>query len=305
MVAAACAPGTQPVPDTALVTEIEISVGDMTFDALQAGPSDGELVLLLHGFPQTADAFRAQLGVLGAAGFRAVAPNQRGYSSRARPNGVAPYAIPNLVADVIGMADALGAADFHLVGHDWGGAVAWVTALSRADRLRSLTVLSTPHVAALAAARAEPSSDQARRSAYFGPFSQPGAEVQFLADEAAALRAVYSGLEPEAIDRYLAVLGNPEALRAALAWYAAAFGSGATAPPASSAAPAAAPALIMVPTLYVWSTEDPAFGREAAVATADFVGGPYQFEIIEGVGHWLPELAADRVSDLILKHVRD
>ncbi len=282
---AACATSGAPTSEPAAVTTIELRVRDLVFDALAAGPASGDLVLLLHGFPQTADAFRHQIEALGAAGYRAVAPNQRGYSPRARPAGVEPYAVTHLVADVMGMADALGADRFHLVGHDWGGAVAWVIALRHADRLRSLTVLSTPHVAALAAARADPSSDQASRSSYFATFARPGAEEAMLADDAAGLRSIYGGLDAASVERYIAALGNAEALRAALAWYAAAFG-GAAAPAPSGPAP-----VVRVPTLYVWSTEDAAFGREPAEATSQYVTGPYRFEIIEGVGHWLPELA--------------
>jgi len=293
-----------PLPEPADIVPIEIPVGGLVFDALAAGPPNGDLVFLLHGFPQTADAFRAQLGALGGAGYRVLAPNQRGYSPRARPDGVAAYAIGNLVTDVLGMADALGAERFHLVGHDWGGAVAWVAALRAPDRIRSLTVLSTPHFAALSAARASAGGDQAARSSYFSGFAEPGAEMALLAADAAGLRAIYSGLDPDAIDRYLAALGQPEVLRAALAWYAAAFGGTSAAGSAATAAPAAPPP-IRVPTLYVWSTEDTAFGREAALGTAAFVAGPYRFEVIEGVGHWLPELVPERVTQLILDQVRE
>ncbi len=281
------------------VEETQIQVGTLTFDALAAGPEAGPLVLLLHGFPETSHAFRFQLRALAAAGYRAVAPNQRGYSPGARPDGVEPYAMTHLVEDVVGFADALGAQTFHLVGHDWGGAVAWVTATRYPDRVRTLSVLSTPHFSALSAARTDTSGDQRQRSSYFSTFAQPGAETQMLANDAAGLRAIYSGLDTDAVERYVASLGTPAALRAALAWYAAAFG-GATPTPASTPAP---PPSIRVPTLYVWSTNDQAFGREAAVATARFVSGPYRFEVLEGVGHWLPELAPAQVNRLLLEHL--
>src|SRR5688572_5632939 len=123
------------------MTTIQLAVGDETFDARVAGPEDGDVVLHLHGFPQTSWSWRAQLDALGAAGYRAVAPDQRGYSAGARPADVERYAIPNLVADVLGIADALGAERFHLVGHDWGAAVAWQVAGRHQARLRSLTIL--------------------------------------------------------------------------------------------------------------------------------------------------------------------
>ncbi|MGH9248466.1 MAG: alpha/beta fold hydrolase, partial [Acidimicrobiales bacterium] len=127
----------------------EIAVGPHTFDALADGPEDGELVLLLHGFPQTSAAWRDQVAALAAAGYRAVAPDQRGYSPRARPTELAAYAMPELVGDVIGFADVLGAERFHLVGHDWGGAVAWQVAGRHPERLHTLAAVSTPHPEAM------------------------------------------------------------------------------------------------------------------------------------------------------------
>ena len=286
--------------ESGALRNLEIAVGEMIFDALASGPEDGPLVLLLHGFPQTSRSYIHQLEVLGRAGFHAVAPDQRGYSPRARPADYREYAVPLLVGDVLGMADALGADRFHLVGHDWGGAVAWVLAGTAQDRVLTLTVLSTPHVGALARFRADPTSEQSQRSSYFARFSQPGAESGFLENDAALLTSIWKGLDPTAIEAYREALGNPEALAAALAWYRAAFGQ--PAPAAPSAPPPPSPP-IRTPTLYVWGTEDPAFAREAAEATADFVEGPYRFVELDGEGHWVAERSADRVSQLILEHV--
>ncbi len=286
---------------------IQIPVGPMVFDARAAGPEDGPLVLLLHGFPETSFAFRHQLRALAAAGYRAVAPDQRGYSPGARPDGVAPYAMTHLTDDVAAIADALGRERFDLVGHDWGGAVAWVVATRFPDRVRTLTVLSTPHYAALSSARAQAGSDQARRSSYFTDFAAPGAEARFLADDAAYLRSLWGDLDPNAVRVYMDALGNPAALRAALAWYGAAFGggSGGGSSAGGAAAPPPAPSPVRVPTLYIWSTEDTAFGRGPAEATRDFVSGPYRFEVIEGVDHWIAERVPERVNRLILEQLQD
>ena len=125
--------------------------GRFTADA--AGPVDGPLVLLLHGYPQTRHTWRAQVPALAAAGYRAVAPDQRGYSPGARPDparDLAAYGIDRLVQDVLELADTAGRTGqpFHLIGHDWGGHVGWVTAHRHPDRIRSLTILSRPHPAA-------------------------------------------------------------------------------------------------------------------------------------------------------------
>lgn len=283
---------------TQQIETIRIPVGDMVFDALAAGPVDGEPVLLLHGFPQTSFAYRHQLRALAAEGYRAVAPDQRGYSPDARPADAAAYAMGNLVGDVLGIADALGYETFHLVGHDWGGAVAWVTALRAPHRLRTMSVLSTPHVTALAAAIADPASGQADRSAYMQVFAADKSEQRFLVNDAAMLRGIYSGsnLTDDEIQVYVDALGTPEAMRAALNWYTA------SAPRPGAAGPSTTPP-ITVPTTYVWSTDDIAFTRAAAEATAHYVDGPYTFEVLEGVSHWVMEQAHAEITRIILERV--
>ncbi len=293
---AATAEGAIPPP---ALESLTIRVGEMTFDALASGPADGEPVILLHGFPETSYAFRHQLVALGEAGFRAIAPDQRGYSPGARPTGVSDYSMTHLVGDVIGIANALDFETFHLVGHDWGAAVAWVFAARVPDRVRTLTALSTPHVSSFGRALADEDDDQADRSAYFAVFSADDAEDRFLADEATFLRGILAGLDDDAVDQYLAALGTPEAIGAALNWYRASALRSTAGSPASSPPPLT----VTAPTLYVWGTADSAFGRGAAEGTSEFVEGPYQFEVIEGAGHWLMERNAARVTALLLAHV--
>jgi pimeloyl-ACP methyl ester carboxylesterase len=274
---------------------IDVVVGPLTFDALAAGPEGAQAVLLLHGFPQTSQAWVDQLEALGAAGYRAVAFDQRGYSPRARPPDVDAYRAPELIGDVLAVADALGMDRFHLVGHDWGGAIAWQVGGRHADRLHTLTVVSTPHPAAMGMALAgQIGGDQAERSSYVQVFREPDSQDRFLENDAQILRMVYlaSGMPPGREAPYLEALGTPEALGAALNWYRAADlslidGLGD----------------ITSPTMYVWSTEDPALGREAAEATAQFVKGPYRFEVLEGVGHWIPEQEPARLNELLLDHM--
>jgi pimeloyl-ACP methyl ester carboxylesterase len=277
------------------VTLSDPDAGDLTFDVVTAGPADGPAVVLLHGFPETAASWGHQVPVLAAAGYRVVAPDQRGYSPGARPTEVEAYRSDRLVGDVIGLADALGIGRFHLVGHDWGAAVAWQVAGHHPDRLLTLTILSVPHPAAFGAALAGAGgSDQASRSGYMEFFRTPGSEDAMLADDAALLRLLYagSGLTDDESAPYLAALGTPEALGAALNWY-----RGADITLVDGLGP------IVTPTLYVWSTEDVALGREAAEATGDFVEGPYRFEVLDGVDHWIAEHAPDEVERLLLEHL--
>ncbi len=277
---------------------IRIPVGDLVFDGVTVGPATGELVLLLHGFPQTSHSWRHVLGPLADSGFRAVAFDMRGYSPGARPEGVEAYAVPRLVEDVTGVADALGHDRFHLVGHDWGGVVAWRAAALHAERTRTLTALSTPHPAAFAAALADPSGDQARRSSYFQKFAAPGAEAWFLAGDAAVLRSLFegSGAPPADIQVYVDALDSPETLRGPLLYYRALL-SGLSRPPPG-------PGRVAVPTLYLWGARDPAFGREAAEATAGFVDGPYEFLPLEDAGHWIPEEAPELLAERLIPHLR-
>jgi pimeloyl-ACP methyl ester carboxylesterase len=276
----------------AVVAHVELAVGDLVFDARADGPADGELVLLLHGFPQTSLSWRNQLGALAAAGYRAVAPDQRGYSPGARPAGVGEYRVERLVGDVLGFADELGVERFHLVGHDWGGAVAWQVAGRHPERLRTVTSVSTPHPGAFR--RSIQDGEQRDKSSYILFFRSPEAEPFFLDNDAAGLRALYtaSGLSDEAVEEYVRVLTQPGAMGAALNWYRAAD---------LGLVEGLGP--ITTPTMYVWSTYDPALGREAAEATAAQVEGPYRFEVLEGVSHWIAEEAPDALNALMLEHL--
>ena len=221
-----------------------------------------------------------------------MAPDQRGYSPRARPTETSAYSSPELCADVLAFADELGAERFHLIGHDWGGAVAWQVAGRHPDRLHTLTVLSTPHPAAFSRALALP--DQQGRSGYMQTFREEGIEHGMLGEDAAGLRMIYAaaGLTEQEAAPYLEALGTPEALGAALNWYRAAD---------ITLVDGLAP--ITTPTLYVWSTDDVALGRDGAEATAEFVDGPYRFEVLEGADHWIPEHAAAELAPLLLAHL--
>ncbi|TCP55296.1 pimeloyl-ACP methyl ester carboxylesterase [Tamaricihabitans halophyticus] len=263
-----------------------------SFDAIAAGPTDGRPVLLLHGFPEAAAQWEYQLGALGANGFRVVAPDQRGYSPGVRPERAAEYAISELVADVLRIADELGWARFDLVGHDWGGAVAWWTAGEHPERLRTLTSVSTPHPAALGAALRS-DEDQQLRSTYMRQWQEVGTtEQRMLADDAKAIRRMFEYRVPQnRIDDYVRRLSEPGALTAALNWYRAGRPDGKLGP-------------VAVPTLYVWSTEDVALGSTAAFDTENWVTGPYSFQMLEDLTHWIPEEAPEPLAALLLEHLR-
>ncbi|MFP5318465.1 MAG: alpha/beta fold hydrolase [Acidimicrobiia bacterium] len=253
-------------------------------------------MLLLHGFPQSSYEWRHQLPVLAAAGFRAVAPDQRGYSPGARPEEVDAYHVDRLVEDVVRMADALGADRFRLVGHDWGAIVGWIVAARHPDRLVSFTSVSSPHPGAMLEAMRSPTGDQAKRSAYVNLFQMPKLpELFLLAGEGDGLRKLFwnSGyVDRAAVDEYVRTLDGPAAVSAVLNWYR-----------AIDMRCLAGVGPVEVPTLYVWSTDDPALGREAAERTAAYVRGPYRFVELAGVSHWVPEDAPGDLNVELLAHL--
>lgn len=274
-----------------------IDANGLRFTADVAGPADGPVVLLLHGFPQTRHAWRAEVPALAAAGYRVCAPDQRGYSPGARPEGIDNYRTELLVADALAIADALGAPQFHVAGHDWGGALAWFIAAHHAERVISLSVISRPHPAAfIAAMRDDP--DQPHRSRHHPAFLRPEATDKLLADNAGRLRRAMDGnAVPEAdIDAYLATLGTRDALDAAMNWYRAMGSSqiqSADTPPVS------------VPTMFVWGNQDATVGRMAAENTADFVTGPYRFAELPGVNHFVTDEAPGAFTGLLLAHLAE
>jgi pimeloyl-ACP methyl ester carboxylesterase len=269
----------------------------LVFDVFVDGPADAPLVLLLHGASESFHMWRAQLPALAAAGFRAVAPSQRGYSAGARPStgDFSNYTFDLLMADAIDIAAACGhgARRFHLVGHDWGGSIAWGIADKHPGRLASLTVLSRPHPTAFNRALALPDGEQAHRSRHHKGFLAPDAGGLLLADGARALRErwAHSGVPAAAIEQHLSVIGDPAAMEGMLAWYRA---RGALRAPLGP---------IRVSTLYIWGDADDTVGRAASEGTREFVTAPYRFAALPGIGHFVADQAPQRVNELLLAHL--
>jgi pimeloyl-ACP methyl ester carboxylesterase len=270
----------------------------LTFTADVAGSAGGPLVLLLHGFPESRHSWRAALPALAAAGYRAVAPDQRGYSPGARPDpaDLSNYAFDRLVGDAIEIAAAAGydGKRFHLVGHDWGGQVAWGVAGKHPERLASLTILSRPHPSSFRRALLKEDGDQKHRSRHHRAFLEPETGKMLLADNARRLRdgLFGQGVPAAALEQHLSVLGNPEALEAALAWYRANKGL------------AAEIGTIKVPTLYIWGDADATVGPDAAYGTGEFIGAAYALEALPNVGHFVMDQAPAKATDLMLAHLK-
>jgi len=272
------------------VEALRVANGALVLDAVATGPADGPVVVLLHGFPQTSWSWRDVWPALADAGFRVVAPDLRGYSPDARPVGVEHYRMAELVGDVRAVVAAAGGGPVHLVGHDWGAAIAWHTAARARELVRTLTAVSVPHPLAFVHALTT-DEDQRRRSQYMRDWHDPATEQRLLDG---GLAEVFGGVPAVEAELYLARLREPGALTAALAYYR-----------AQSRADLEGLGPVTAPTLHVWSDQDAALGRAGAEATGAHVAGPYRFEVLPGVSHWVPEQAPDALAALLLAHLQE
>lgn len=256
--------------------------------------NDGPLVLLLHGFPETSIIWEPLLSKLADLGYRAAAPNQRGYSDGARPEGIAPYSVGVIAEDVIGFAEALGCdGKFYLVGHDWGGSVGWAVVNNYPDRIQAYVGMSTPYTPAFMYAMMN-DEDQKAKSFYIRDFQTPEIPEQNMAkDDYAWLRNYWEGFSQEVIDDYLTVFSQPAARTATVNWYRAMF--------AVKNDFEYKP--VELPVTYIWGNQDIALGRLGAEMTAQFMKGYYNFVEVDG-GHWLMEFNEPEVSALIIEHIQ-
>lgn len=273
---------------------LRIQANGLEFRARVAGnESERPTVILLHGFPATSAMWKPLISPLVSNGYRVVAFDQRGYSPGARPLDEAAYALPNLVDDVLAIADAVGAQTFHLVGHDWGAVVGWATVLEHPDRVLSWTGLSIAHPQAFSEALLN-DPDQQARSSYFTLFNTPIVpEILLTFNDLALLSAAYEGMDAENIAEYLAVLSEPRALSSALNWYR----QMGNLSDRIDAAPETA-----VPTLFIWGNNDAAVGRAAVLDQARYMKGPYKVIETEGE-HWLMTTHADQIISEVLEHI--
>lgn len=266
----------------------------LTFEVRDTGPQDGTPVVLLHGFPQTSASWTSVAELLNGQGFRTLAPDQRGYSPAAAPSRRRDYRLSELVDDAAALIETAGAAPVHLVGHDWGAAVAWGLAAERPDLVKTLTAVSVPHP--LAFVYSMFSSAQALKSWYMLFFQLPWIPELLMRNQSGffqrSLRS--TGQTPANAARDMAGLHRLGSARTALNWY--------------RAMPFTQPSVlrrkISVPTLQVWSDGDTAVGRKGHELSRRFVSGPWELRTLEGVSHWIPDEAPEALTDLLTEHFR-
>ena len=265
---------------------VRLEANGHEFNVLDVGTGRG--VLMLHGFPDSHALWRHQVPKLVEAGYRVIAPDLRGFGESSKPEGVPAYAFGELLGDLRGIMRALGVPRAHVVGHDWGAALAWMFALTQPKRVDRLVAISVGHPAAFR----EGGIRQLQRSWYMLLFQFEGvAEEIIQRNDWAMLRAMFSDGD---IESYTRDLARPGALTAALNWYRANIN-----PTIMFAEPVPFPA-IEAPTMGIWSDGDFALGEDQMVNSARQVSGPWRYERVEGVGHYVPLGAADRVTALLL-----
>ena len=243
---------------------------------------DGPPVLLLHGFPDSARLWRHQVRALTQSGFRAIAPDLRGFGDSDKPDAVDAYRVGQSVGDVVAILDALHIEQAHVVGHDWGAGVAWATALMAPGRVNRLVVLSVGHPAAWST----PTLEDRRHSWYQLLFQFPEAEELLRRDDYAFARE-WAATHPELEDVLETMASTP-----ALNWYRANLH-----PRRELEPPMALPAL-QATTLGIWSSGDVYLTeRQMTASPLD------RYERIDGAGHWMQLDAPDRVNELILEHL--
>lgn len=274
---------------------LEVPANGLEFVVTVAGPPDGEALVLLHGFPETSLEWRFMMPGLVEAGYRIIAIDQRGYSPGARPLAVEAYSVLTLASDVLAIADAMSVRGFHLVGHDWGGGVAWLVAKLAPLRVMSLTAVSTPHPDAMKSQLDDTTSCQHSASAYFDLVTADDAASRLIAEGTDFFPEEYrEGFLPD-LQVYQEVLGDEPALDATLNWYRANIDDRRFNTLAMGA--------VDTPTLYVLGAEDRFFCRDTAELTAKYVAADYEFVVLDGIGHFVPEQDPHGLNALIIPHL--
>lgn len=281
-------------------THREAVVNGVRLHYVEAG--EGPLVVLLHGFPEFWYSWRHQIPALAGAGFRVIAPDQRGYNTSDKPKGVGSYRIESLVDDVAGLIAHAGESKATVVGHDWGGAVAWAVPMQRPEVVEKLIVLNSPHPRALQ--RELRSLSQLRKSWYFFFFQLPWLpeavlrmgdsrmiERQFMRDPVPP-----GTFSEEDVAAYKDAMRQPGALTASINYYRAAFRRN----PMSTANLAQ----IDVPTLLIWGERDSYLGPGLAEGLEEWVPDIRVERIPEG-SHWVQVDSAPRVNELMIAFLRE
>jgi pimeloyl-ACP methyl ester carboxylesterase len=276
------------------VTIVAVEANGRTFEVAEAGAGN-HLALCLHGFPELNYSWRYQMPLLAKMGYRVWAPNQRGYGSSTRPKNIENYTIDSIVADTAALFDASKALKLTLIGHDWGGAIAWFFAITTVRPIERLVVMNLPHpYCMIAALRHWP---QLRRSWYVAAAQIPWLPEWWLGRrEAAQIRRIFydmavekSRFTADVLDVYATAAKQPGALTAMLNWYRAAI---------RYRAVIANDGRVDVPVLIIWGEEDRALGLETLDGVDRYVAD-ITIRRLPGVSHWVQQEAPETVNAIL------
>ncbi|MFI0424809.1 alpha/beta fold hydrolase [Spongiactinospora sp. 9N601] len=269
------------------MTKNHLTVNGVDLAYLDEGK--GDPVILLHGFPDSSHLWRHQIPALVGRGFRVIVPDLRGFGDSGKPQEAEAYTMQTIVNDVVALSLRLGIQRAHVVGHDWGAAIAWMYAFLTPRRVDHLVTLSVGHPGVFASQ----SIEQRAASWYMLFYQFPGVSEELLRRNGWRLFKEIIGREGDH-DRYIRDLARPGALTAALNWYRAN-----RSPAAELAGPRAFPP-VYAPTLGIWSSQDRSLLEEGMAGSGKFVKGPWHYERIDGVGHYIPIEAPDQLNKLLL-----
>lgn len=282
-------------------TVASIAGAGVALDCWVTGPEDGELVVLLHGFPEDRSCWRSYLPALATAGYRVVAPNQRGYGHSDKPSRVRDYGLDNLADDIVALIRSLGHTSAHVVGHDWGGVVTWWLAHARSDVTKTVTVMNVPHHWVLRRMILGGSWAQTRRSWYVLLFQLPWlAEHMLSRDGFSRARAVLEktsaagAFSRAELDSQVENWSIPGAMKAMIHWYRAALWH----PPQRPAQD-----MVEVPLQLIWGDLDHALGTEL-IAPSMRMASNGKLHRFADATHWVHREKAAEILPLLLAHWR-
>ncbi len=281
-----------------------IDTNGVSLHVKMAGPADGQPVILLHGFPEFWYGWKAQIEFLANAGYRVIVPDQRGYNLSDKPKAVEAYRMYQLVADVIGLIDHIGHDQVYLVGHDWGGGVAWATAIQHPERIKKLVILNTPHPSVFLQQLGS-NPRQVSRSLYMGFFQLPFAPeaMLMLGDGMGAANLLQFSSKPGTfsdadIAEYIKAWKRPGAMTAMLNWYRATGRK-----PSSGNLSSGGSIRVTMPTLLVWGTKDIALGSEMAQPSIDLCDDG-RLITFNDAGHWIAHEKPNEVNALMAEFLQ-
>ena len=275
---------------------IEINIGKLKFECRTAGNKEDELVLFLHGFPETSYMWKQLMNDLSGFNFYCVAPNLRGFSQGACPGSKNQYRLEYLADDVVEIAKALGKSKYHLIGHDWGAGIGWKVVHDNRDSIISWTGISVPHLQAFGEAIIE-DPEQHKMSSYIRSFQWPYLpELSIRKNDFKLFRKLWKNSAADEIEDYLKVFRNRKQLTATLNYYRSNYKL------LKKAIRHKIMGDIHVPTLFIWGNKDPAIGSYAVKHSHQHMKGDYTFIELDS-GHWLIQTAYTELKEQIIKHL--